>query len=140
MSCTQRSLARLLLSGLIALLPITARPQGAGSSSIATITVRLSNFSFDPEQIRLRAGMPVRLQLVNESSGGHSFSAPGFFAASKFPAGSAPRDGVVEVPARSSAEITALPVTPGTYKVECTHFLHALFGMTGRIVVDPAPG
>jgi plastocyanin len=100
----------------------------------------LSSFSFDPDQIRLRAGTPVRLQLVNESSGGHNFSAPEFFAASRFPAGSAPPAGVVEVPARGSAEITAVPVTPGTYRVECTHFLHALFGMRGRIVVDAAPG
>jgi plastocyanin len=100
----------------------------------------MTNFSFDPDQIRLRAGVPVRLQLVNESGGGHNFSAPGFFAASKFPAGSAPPAGVVEVPAKGSARITAIPVTPGSYRVECTHFLHALFGMTGRIVVEAAPG
>jgi plastocyanin len=140
MKCARRLVTRLLLAGPIALLPIAALPQGAGNSAVATITVRLSNFSIDPDQIRLRAGTPVHLRLVNASSGGHNFSAPAFFAASKFPAGSPPPGGVVEVPAGASAEITALPVAPGTYKVECTHFLHALFGMTGRIIVDPAPG
>jgi hypothetical protein len=25
---------------------------------------------------------------------------------------------------------------PATYKVECGHFLHSLFGMTGSIVVE----
>ena len=32
-------------------------------------------------------------------------------------------------------DITLTPRAPGTYKVECTHFLHSLFGMTGTIVV-----
>jgi plastocyanin len=127
------------MAGLTAWMPIAAWSQSIGSSGIATITIRLSNFSFAPDQIRLRAGTPVRLQLVNESSGGHSFSSPGFFAASKFPTGNAPPAGVVEVPARGSSELTVVPMTPGTYRVECTHFLHALFGMTGGIVVDAAP-
>ena len=140
MRCTRHRTTRLLLAGQLALLPIAAWSQGAESPAAATITVRLSNFSFDPAQIRLRAGVAVRLQLVNESGGGHNFSAPGFFAASKFPAAHAPPGGVVEVPARGSAEITVIPAVPGTYRVECTHFLHALFGMTGRIVVDAAPG
>src|SRR6202044_2103775 len=51
-----------------------------GKSEI--VTVRLSNFAFDPNYLRLKAGVPIRLQLVNESNGGHDFSAPAFFAAS----------------------------------------------------------
>ena len=53
-----------------------------------TITVRLSSFAFEPEQIRLKAGVPIRLRLDNESDGGHNFSAPTFFAASSFHPGS----------------------------------------------------
>jgi hypothetical protein len=61
-----------------------------------TITVRLSNFSFDPDHLRLKTGVPIRLRLVNESGGGHDFSAPTFFAASSFPPGSsAPPNGEV---------------------------------------------
>ncbi len=121
-----------------ALMPVTMWAQGLPVSGIATTTIRLSNFAFEPEEIRLRAGVPVRFLLVNESGGGHNFSAPGFFAASKFPAGSAPPAGVVDVPARHNAEIVVVPVTPGSYRVECTHFLHALFGMSGRIIVETA--
>ena len=70
------------------------------------VTVLLSNFAFDPDHIRLQVNKPVRLRLVNESSGGHSFSAPAFFAASSFPSdSSAPGDGVIEVASRQKTEI-----------------------------------
>jgi uncharacterized cupredoxin-like copper-binding protein len=53
----------------------TATPIVSGT----TITVRLSNFAFDPENLRFKAGEPVRLRLVNDSGGDHDFAAPGFF-------------------------------------------------------------
>lgn len=121
-----------------ALMPAAMLAQGLQTTGMATTTVKLSNFAFEPEDIRLSTGVPVRLQLVNESGSGHNFSAPGFFAASKFPTGSAPPAGVVDVPAKTRTEIIVVPVTPGTYRVECTHFLHALFGMTGQIIVETA--
>src|SRR4029077_13658978 len=40
-----------------------------------TVTVQLSSFAFEPEQIRLKAGVPIRLRLDNASDGGHNFSA-----------------------------------------------------------------
>jgi plastocyanin len=98
--------------------------------------IRLSNFAFTPEYVLLKSGEPVQLHLVNESGGGHSFSAPAFFAAASYPSGVAPRDGKVEIPADGSADITVIPRAAGTYRVECTHFLHSLFGMTGTIVVS----
>ena len=60
----------------------------APASDVEIITVRLSNFAFEPEHLRLKAGVPVRLRLVNESNGGHDFSAPTFFATSTFLPGS----------------------------------------------------
>jgi len=108
----------------------------AGNSE--TITVRLSNFSFAPEHLRLKAGVPVRLRLVNESTGGHDFSAPAFFAASSFPPGfPAPPDGAVAVGSHQTIEITVAPRLPGAYRLECTHFLHGIFGMHGTIEVIP---
>jgi len=97
----------------------------------------LSNFAFTPKLLQLRVGVPVR-HMVNDSSGGHSFSAPAFFAASTYPSGTPSRDGKVELAAHASADVTLVPRTGGTYKVECTHFLHSLFGMTGTIVVSGA--
>lgn len=103
-----------------------------------TVTVRMSNFAFDPNHLRFKAGVPVRLRLVNESGGGHDFSAPAFFAASGFPPGSsAPPDGAVDLGSHQTVEIVVVPRTPGSYRVECTHFLHSLFGMHGMIEVTP---
>ncbi len=103
-----------------------------------TITVQLSNFAFDPAYLRLKAGVPVRLHLANESNGGHDFSAAAFFAASSFPPGAAaPPHGEVAVGSHKTVDITVVPRTPGAYRLECTHFLHSLFGMHGTIEVVP---
>ena len=135
------SRARSVMIGL--LLAIAAGPvcsQPGQPSNAPTITVHLSNFAFNPDQLLLRVGVPVRLHLVNDSSGGHNFSAPDFFAASTFPSGSAPPGGKVDVTAGGSADVVVVPRAVGTYKFECTHFLHALFGMTGRIIVQAQSG
>jgi plastocyanin len=103
-----------------------------------TITVRLSSFAFDPEQIRLKAGVPVRLRLVNESNGGHNFSAPTLFAASIFLTNSSiPSNGAVEIGSHQTVEIALVPAEPGAYPLECTHFLHSAFGMHGTVEVMP---
>ena len=103
-----------------------------------TITVRLSNFAFEPAYLRLKAGVPVRLHLANESNGGHDFSAPALFAASSFPPGTAaPPHGEVAVGSHKTVDITIVPSQPGAYRLECTHFLHSLFGMHGTIEVVP---
>src|SRR5664279_4992350 len=108
--------------------------QTTASANSNVITVRLSNFAFDPDHLRLKTGVPVRLRLVNESGGGHDFSSPAFFAASSFlPGSSAPPNGEVAVGSHQTVEIALVPRTPGSYRVECTHFLHSLFGMHGAV-------
>ncbi len=98
----------------------------------------MSNFAFDPDHLRFKAGVPVRLRLMNESGDGHDFSAPAFFAASSFPPGSsAPPNGEVAVGAHQTVELAVIPGTPGRYPLRCTHFLHSLFGMHGTIEVTP---
>lgn len=132
-----RSLWASFLIAVVLSVPAALRAQPSQGQGIQTITVQLSSFAFTPDQLRLRAGTQVRLQLRNVSSGGHNFTAPAFFAASTIIAGTPPRDGKVEVPADGSVDITLVPRTPGTYHARCTHFLHSLFGMTAMIVVQP---
>jgi|SRR5579872_571314 len=130
----------IVLTASVTLSDAKSQPSPGQAATPATIAVRLSNFAFTPDHVRLRVGVPVHFQLVNESSGGHDFSAPAFFAASNFAPGSPrPPAGKVDVPSQTMVELTLTPSTPGTYPVECTHFLHALFGMSGTIeVVGPA--
>jgi plastocyanin len=120
-----------MLIGLMWLAPVGA------ALEFETITVHLSNFAFVPDRLRLRAGVPVRLHIVNDSSRGHNFSAPALFLlGSSFPDGAPPASGKVEVGPNGSENILLVPRAPGTYKLECTHFLHNLFSMAGSIVVE----
>ncbi len=91
---------RTLIFGLVggailaALGACSARPpavprQSAGPAGEGGVTVMLSDFAFEPDHLRLKTGEAVRLRLVNDSDGGHDFSAPAFFAASRI----LPRDG-----------------------------------------------
>jgi uncharacterized cupredoxin-like copper-binding protein len=59
-----------------------------------------------------------------------------FLLASAFPDGAPPAGGKVELGPGQSQDLLLVPRAPGTYKLECTHFLHGLFGMTGTIVVE----
>jgi len=96
----------------------------------------LKSFSFTPQTLRLRAGVPVRLTL-RDVKGGHNFAAPAFFAAARIAPGDAGKvvKGKVELRGGESAVIRLIPAA-GVYKLSCTHFLHSGFGMKGTIVVS----
>ena len=127
----KRLAAVVILIGLVWLVPAGA------ALEFETITVHLSNFAFAPDRLRLRAGVPVRLHIVNDSSHGHNFSAPALFLlGSSFPDGPPPASGKVEVGPNGSENILLVPRAAGTYKLECTHFMHSLFSMRGSIVVE----
>ena len=102
------------------------------------IQVTLSNFNFAPNMLRMQRNMSYAIHLVNSASGGHSFSAPGFFAAVAV----APEDrskivnGKVDIPAGQTVDITVTPMTAGSYPIVCTHFLHSTFGMKGEAVIE----
>ena len=116
---------------------ILAAPAAAAQESARTVEVRLSSFDYTPEVIRLRAGEPVVLRLVNSGRGGHDFSAPEFFAAAEVVPGQAVaiRHGTVEVPSRQTVTVRLTPAR-GTYRLRCTHTLHSTLGMRGRIIVE----
>ncbi len=122
-----------LVAGLVACCPASHALAQAGSEQ----RVELANFDFAPKELHLRAGQPVTLVIANLASGGHDFSAPEFFAAARIePADAAlVTDGEVDVPGKSTRTVHLVPAA-GTYKLTCTHTMHAMFGMKGTIVVD----
>ena len=122
----------LLLLPLIFAGPGAAAGQGAASGR--TVEVQLSSFDFAPQTIRLKAGEPVVLHLVNSGSGGHNFAAPEFFAAAGAVSGPV-QGGKIEVAGHQSADVRLTPAR-GTYRLRCTHTLHSSFGMKGSIVVE----
>ncbi len=121
---------RAFLFALLVAVPATA----AAQPSARTVEVQLSNFDFAPSAIRLRAGEPIVLRLVNSARGGHDFAAPEFFAAASGVSGPVD-EGKVEVAGHASAEIRLTPAR-GRYRLRCTHMLHTTFGMTGEIIVE----
>jgi plastocyanin len=106
----------------------------AAQDAPPAVEIALSNFHFAPQAIRLTAGRPVTLHLVNSAGGGHNFSAPEFFAAARDVSGPV-RDGTVEVAEHGSVDVRLTPAR-GTYRLKCTHTLHAAFGMRGEITVE----
>lgn len=130
-------MSRLLIWAAVGLLSSSAFAQEPDWSRAAHVTVTLSSFDFEPASIRLRAGQPVVLHLVNASRGGHNFAAPQFFAASAI----RPEEqglvhkGAIELPGHQTKAIGLVP-RAGTYKLRCTHMMHSAFGMKGEIIVD----
>jgi uncharacterized cupredoxin-like copper-binding protein len=122
-----------LIASLAPLAASQAQPAGP-----EVVTVELSNFRFSPSELALQRGHTYRLHLVNMAGGGHDFSAPEFFAASTIAPADRARvtNGEVKLAGKQSVDVTVTPQTSGAYKLTCTHFLHAGFGMKGRIVVQ----
>jgi plastocyanin len=99
----------------------------------AAQTISVWSFGFAPKPIQLAAGRPVTLTFVNRSGSGHDFTAPGFFAASRMIAGSAP-GGRIKLAPHASQSVTVVPAA-GSYEAHCSHFMHAPMGMTDSIFV-----
>ena len=125
-----RNAALIVLAGALCATGARAQTQ--------SITVTLSSYDFTPDIVSLGAGVNYRLHLVNGSVRDHSFSAPEFFAASTVDAQDQSKvvKGTVEIPANTSVDVMLRTNAPGAYTLRCDHFLHAMFGMTGRIVVQ----
>ena len=120
--------ARLLLPLFLLAIPGAAQSQGR------SVAITLSNFDFTPSTIRLRAGEPVVLHLVNNSRGGHNFAAPQFFAAASGVSGPV-SGGKVELRGHQSVDVRLTPAR-GHYHLRCTHTMHTAFGMSGEIEVE----
>ncbi|HTJ64018.1 MAG TPA: cupredoxin domain-containing protein [Alphaproteobacteria bacterium] len=106
-------------------------------SKAKEVDVGLSDFEFTPSRLTFTAGQPVRLMLANTGSDRHDFSAPAFFADAAFRSGGTlPVKGGVSLAKDQKAEIDLVPGKPGQYELDCTEFLHDMFGMTGHIAVQ----
>ncbi|HEY1709325.1 MAG TPA: cupredoxin domain-containing protein [Rhizomicrobium sp.] len=102
------------------------------------VDVSLSNYAFSPSELRLQRGVPYVLHFTNTAAKSHDFSAPAFFSASTIAADDRAKvvKGAVELDENASADVKLIPNTSGAYELRCTHFMHAMLGMTGKVVVD----
>jgi plastocyanin len=102
-----------------------------------TIEIDMKNFAFVPATITLQRGVPYRLRFVNTAGGGHNFVAKAFFEQATIdPASrSTINKGEVDLGGGESGDVRLVVNRIGTYDVHCSHFMHSIFGMKGKIVV-----
>ena len=135
--------ALLLLTAALAACASKTPDKPLGTADAATdwskakeIDVAMTDFEFTPSQLTVTAGQPVRLILTNTGTDRHDFSAPTFFADAAFrTGGAAPAKGKISLAKDEKAEVDLVPGKAGQYDLDCTEFLHDLFGMTGHIAV-----
>jgi plastocyanin len=113
-------------------------PGAAMAQSATPISITMTNYAFNPSALTLRAGVTYQLHFINGGSKDHNFSAPEFFAASQVAAEDQAKieKGLVALASGQSVDITVTPGTPGSFAVECTHFMHKIMGMHGSILVQ----
>jgi plastocyanin len=111
---------------------------GAWAQTPTPITVALTDYAFTPSALNLTEGTVYQIHFINNSSKGHSFSAPEFFAASQVAAEDMAKvkNGIVELGNGQSVDVTVTPGRAGSYAFICTHFMHQMMGMHGEITVQ----
>ncbi|MGQ0742546.1 MAG: cupredoxin domain-containing protein [Alphaproteobacteria bacterium] len=115
-----------------------AQPSAADWANAQTVQIDLDSYSFSPKTLRLKQGAAYRLHIVNKASKGHNFDAPEFFAAVTVAPDDAAKvaEGKVDLAGGESVDVKIVPTKRGTYKVTCSRFLHASFGMTGEAIIE----
>ena len=125
---------RIVLSLALVLAAVPAAAQDWRSG--AEYDVLLTTWDIVPKEIRLKAGVPVRLRFVNNTNQKLSFSAGGFFRSAQLrKRDKAVADGTIEVPPLSTATVVLVPKA-GRYRMRGRTFVHRLLGMDGKIVVE----
>ncbi|WP_242127986.1 plastocyanin/azurin family copper-binding protein [Sphingobium sp. Sx8-8] len=127
-----------ILAALILASTAGAQPEADNWSGARLVTIRLSSFRFEPADIVLEHGRPYRFHFVNDASGGHDFAGKEFFAQARIKPEDAAKveGGRVELSGGESVDVRLIAPLPGQFKIRCTHFMHSMLGMTGRIVVQ----
>lgn len=94
---------------------------------------------FEPEVVRLTAGVPTRLVFYNNSRTTLSLTAEGFFEAARIRSGDADllADGGMVLQPGETKAVTLVPA-PGRYRMRSQNWFRRLIGMSALIVVEPA--
>src|SRR5499433_580700 len=111
---TVKSLTKFFVAGVAAVLLLAATPALA-----ADVAVKIGNFSFGPQELKVKAGTTVTW--TNEDDIPHTVVSPNNFRSK---------------PLDSEDKYSFTFSTPGTYKYFCSLHPH----MTGTIVVEAATG
>lgn len=154
----QKSFLALVFSAACLSAPVIARAadyivdapaivKAANWDAMETVTIELEEFSFAPQDLKLKAGQPYKLVLKNIGEKDHYYTAAEFFknVAWRKVQSPKPHGGEIKAPYFSAVEVYKggaalelffIPVTKGTYEVICTIDDHKDKGMHGTITVE----
>lgn len=121
--------------------------KAANWNKTETVTLELSEHSYHPAELKLRANQPYKLVLKNVGEKEHYFTADEFFKSvatrkamvaspKKIAEVKAPYFTAMEIYKESEMEFYFVPVKKGSYKFFCTIDDHRDKGMEGSIVVE----
>ena len=106
--------------------------------------VILKEYSYSPSRLKFKTGVPYKLQIRNQGTVKHYFTAEEFFKAIATRKVQSNADGEIKAPYFSALEVFPersldlyfIPVKKGTYKLHCTIKGHETKGMHGSIVIE----
>jgi uncharacterized cupredoxin-like copper-binding protein len=129
----------MLVSMAAALALVLAATSPLDWSRAQTVTVVATEYGFAPSRLTLRVGAPSRLHLENHGTELHEFTAPAFLKTVELgnpDALNADRTEMVLRPGEQK-DLYLVPRQAGRYPFACAD--HDWAGMTGEIIVEPAP-
>lgn len=121
--------------------------KAANWDAMQTVTIEMEDFSYAPQDLKLKAGQPYKLVLKNTGEKDHYYTATEFFknVAWRKVQSPKPHGGEIKAPVFSAIEVYKggavvelflVPVTKGTYEVHCTIDDHKDKGMHGTITIE----
>lgn len=105
------------LASALALLAACAADDGR-------ITIETDGMRFVQSEVRVKAGQPVTLRVINRDGYAHAFDIDAF-------------DIHALLPAEATFDVTFTPTGPGRYRFYCGSPGHETAGMFGVLVVEP---
>ncbi len=106
------------------LLPVLMVALLAACGAANNVTIRTDGMRFVSDEVRVKAGQPVTLQVINRDGYAHAFDIDEF-------------DIHAPLPANATFDATFTPTAAGRYRFYCGSPGHEAAGMTGVLVVEP---
>ncbi len=88
------------------------------------VSIRIDGMRFVSDEVRVKAGQPVTLRVVNQDGYAHAFDIDEF-------------DIHAQLPAQATFDAVFSPTVPGRYRFYCGSPGHEAAGMAGILVVEP---
>ena len=122
---------KLMVAGLVLALSavvLTACSSSGGSTTAASgeITIRATEFKFEPASIKVTAGKPVTLILKNEGKVEHNIALAGVVSG---------KDVQIDAKAGETARVEFTPDKTGVHELSCTLPAHKDAGMVIKLDV-----